>query len=277
MQYLSTINNYRALEWQLNPAESIAFSWIYELPSWASSITIENLPYYWADKKKACDDLPNVTDKPDTMYRYFKSFFDKGLIVMKKIEGKDYIAITEKGKNWRLTGSEKNPKLGKKSELLGKISENGSENFPTYYYINSNKEIIQCKDFVEISETMKLWGFDAEKYNTEQAKDYIKDKMRIFLKLSFAEGYCFTQKSLLLFLELNHAEYLMHYNKLSNGNLESNLVGFFKFYHLNNFESFTHLDRAIKKHLSNHPVVERLEIKNTTIELDEYQLEKLRE
>ena len=129
MRYNSVINNIKAKEWDLTIQQAYLFSWFYELPSWANKVMIENEIFYFASKNKAVDELPILTDKLDTMYRYYKQLEEKELIVIKKIDNKDYISLTSKGKEWNLYKSdysENNP------TLLGNLSEYNSENNPTY-------------------------------------------------------------------------------------------------------------------------------------------------
>lgn len=128
MKYTSLIDNVKSLEWGLNIQEAYLFSWVYSLPSWADKVIIGTDVFYFGSKTKAIEDYPLLTDKPDTVYRYYKSLEQKGLILIKKIDGKDYLALTEKSKTWgsKSEQSEKNPRL------LGKKSELNSEKNPTY-------------------------------------------------------------------------------------------------------------------------------------------------
>lgn len=132
MNYSSKIDNITAKEWGLNIQLAYLFSWVYSVSSWADKIMIENEVYYFASRTKAINDMPLLTDKPDTIYRYYKELESMDLIVLKKIEGKDFIALTNKAKQWDGFGkesdhSEKNPRKS------GKKSESKSEKNPTYY------------------------------------------------------------------------------------------------------------------------------------------------
>jgi uncharacterized phage protein (TIGR02220 family) len=139
MRYNSIINNVKSLEWELNLAQAYLFSWIYELASWADKVIIENEVYYFASKNKACEELPILTDKTDTMYRYYKQLEEKKLILIKKIDGKDYVSLTLKAKQWNLSiqsdRSERNP------SGYGNESESKTDLNPTYNNTNSNNEI----------------------------------------------------------------------------------------------------------------------------------------
>lgn len=142
MRFTSSINNFPAKKWGLNIQEAYVFSFLYELPSWAEKLIIEGDVYYHGSRNKAIEEIPLLTDKPDTMYRHFKSLKDKGLIEFKNILGKDYIRLLPKSKEWNSSenfGSEKFPNGRNQSESseknpyeLGKFSDDSSENFPTY-------------------------------------------------------------------------------------------------------------------------------------------------
>lgn len=121
MRWSTTINNKVALDFGLDIKTAYLFAWVYELPSWAESVLIQGKTYYFASKTKAVTELPLLTTKIDTMYRYYKQLENIGLIDIKKIDGKDYIHILEKGKSWNEWKWEKksdsNPsKIGNKSE-----------------------------------------------------------------------------------------------------------------------------------------------------------------
>ena len=129
MRYNTTINNVKAKEWNLDIKLAYLFAWMYELPSWADKSTIEGKDYYFASKNKAIDELPLLTDKRDTMYRYYKQLESLNLIEIKKIDTKDYICLTSKAKEWngyKSDTSDKNP------NKLGYKSENPSDKNPTY-------------------------------------------------------------------------------------------------------------------------------------------------
>lgn len=149
MRYNSTINNVKANEWGLTIQQAYLFSWFYELPSWANKVMIENEIYYFASKNKAIEELPILTEKPDTMYRFYKQLECLDLVIIRKIDGKDYVALTTKAKEWNLSKSdysENNP------SIVGLFSENYSENNPTYNNTinnNKNKEKTKTSLFVD--------------------------------------------------------------------------------------------------------------------------------
>lgn len=137
MRFYTNINNVKANEWGLNIQQAYLFAWFYELPSWADKVILGTETFYFASKNKALAELPLLTDKVDTIYRYYKQIEQHGLVVIKKIDGRDYISLTEKGKTWNGTKSEyseKNP------TEIGKKSENHSEKNPTNNINNINKE-----------------------------------------------------------------------------------------------------------------------------------------
>lgn len=149
MKYTITINQNRSVEWKLTASESIVFSWIYELPSWAEKMEYNGTTYYFGSRNVACKELPIITDKIDTMYRLYKSLEKKGLISMVLLQKKDYIAITEKGKQWYYDNEL--PSNGKKSEEARNEIRESSEINPTNKYTNdkdtSDKEIEEEKEW----------------------------------------------------------------------------------------------------------------------------------
>lgn len=156
MKYSGKINYVKAAEWGLSPALCVLFDWMYDVPSWADHLIKGTDVYYFASRTKAVSDLVILTDKPDTMYRYYSQLKEKGLIEIKKIDGKDYIRLTEKAKEWdfielgKISDNsdelpEQRKKIRKDSEKnpnkLGKISETDSEKNPTYYNITIDNSI----------------------------------------------------------------------------------------------------------------------------------------
>lgn len=158
MRYSIIIDNIHSLKWDLNIQEAYLFGWIYTLPSWADSIIIEGETYFFASKNKAIEELPILTKKIDTIYRFYKSLELKGLISIKKLDGKDFLALTEKAKSWgQSDNSEKNP-----TETRKKIREDSEKN-PTY---NINNTIKQNNSINNITKTENL-----EKTLNEKVED----------------------------------------------------------------------------------------------------------
>lgn len=203
MKYSILINQVRALEWGLTTSEAVVFSWIYELASWADKLIYDDKTYYFSSRAKACEELPIVTEKSDTMYRLYKSLEKKGLVSIVTINKNDYIALTEKGKQWYYEdelpkdgeksetrkkirrNSEKNPKDGKKYEETRKKIRENSEKNPTYKYI-SNKTIIDYEyvlpEYKEIfAEWLEYKKQRKEAYKTEKSVQLCYNKL---LKLS---------------------------------------------------------------------------------------------
>ncbi len=155
MRYSTTINNKFSLDYGLDIKQAYLFAWFYELPSWAESVIINGDTYFFASKTKAVSELPLLTKKVDTMYRYYKQIEKLKLIDLKKIDGKDYVKILNNQWNeWKSDYSDKNP------NQLGKTSENNSDKNPTYNNIildnNINNNIENIKNvFVEDFEIIK--------------------------------------------------------------------------------------------------------------------------
>lgn len=158
MKFSSLIDNVTAQDWGLNIQLAYLFDWVYSLPSWATPLTIDGVTYYFASKTLAVKEMPLLTDKIDTMYRYYRQLEDKGLILLKKADGKDYVSLTSKAKQW-------NKKVGFKSEdsemnpmEVGNESENCPEKNPTYKTTISDQTISDHEDA-----TQNVTDFDERK------------------------------------------------------------------------------------------------------------------
>ncbi len=150
MKYSINIDQINSLAWDLNLSEAAVFTYLFHVPTWADPILIDGQTFYFAARQKTCQDVPLISDKPDTIYRIYKSLHEKGVISYLKWMGRDCMRITEKGKGWN---SEKNPssaiELGKKSESTRKIFRKDSENFPTYNSTIDNHTILLEENNVE--------------------------------------------------------------------------------------------------------------------------------
>jgi DNA-binding PadR family transcriptional regulator len=100
MKYSSYIDNVTAKEWGLTIQLAYLFDWIYSLPSWAQSARVGDATYYFASRNLVSKELPMISDKPDTIYRYYKDLEKMGLINTIKFGTKDYISLTKKAKKW---------------------------------------------------------------------------------------------------------------------------------------------------------------------------------
>lgn len=146
MQFTISINQAKALEWGLNAQQALLFAFVYECPSWARPVKDDGGSFYALSKAKIIEELPLLTDKPDTVYRLLKSLAAAGLIDLSSTNSITLVRLTKKGKEWnrKLNGSEKYPskeagsgreKIRARSEKnptqVGKKSEVGSEKSPT--------------------------------------------------------------------------------------------------------------------------------------------------
>ncbi len=158
MRYNINIDQRFCLEWGLNFAEGAVFGILYNLSSWADPVVIDGQIFYHASRNKVMDELPMLTDKPDTIYRIFKHLSDpqRALIQYEKDGRKDLIRLTDRGKMWN---SEKNPSLADNSENfpaeLGKKSEFNSEKNPTDKYTSSISTTIDNSISNEIEDAPK--------------------------------------------------------------------------------------------------------------------------
>ncbi|WP_254797389.1 phage replication protein [Geopseudomonas aromaticivorans] len=145
MQFTITMNQVKALEWGLNAQQALLFAFVYECPSWAKPIKAEAGIFYALSKAKIIEELPLLTDKPDTAYRLLRQLEVAGVIELSHTAGITLVRLTDKGREWnrKIDGSEKYPKfggatseknpsrVGKKSEVGRKNIREGSEKSPT--------------------------------------------------------------------------------------------------------------------------------------------------
>ncbi|HGO5850024.1 TPA: conserved phage C-terminal domain-containing protein [Mannheimia haemolytica] len=135
MRFTSTINNVRLVEWEINITQGALVDLINQASSWAKAVVIDGITYYWMSFSKVCEELPAVFSKEDTVYRQYKALKEKGIIDHFKMDGKDYVRLTEKGCEWNkfepIRESEKNPSVGNQSEQTRKNFRESSEKNPT--------------------------------------------------------------------------------------------------------------------------------------------------
>lgn len=132
MQYTIKINQLRALQWGLNFQQAGLFAFLYECPSWCQQIDIDGNVYTFVARTMVCEQMPLLTDKPDTVYRLLRVLRDKGLVDHIKQGKRDLVAITELGRTWNRDEDRKNfRELEINPGTIGKISGNAPENFPT--------------------------------------------------------------------------------------------------------------------------------------------------
>jgi len=123
MQFTVLINQVKALEWGMTAQQAMLFAFIYQVPSWARPVVIDQKTYYAISKAKIVEELPLLTDKPDTAYRMLKCLEVIEVIDLSSTSKITLIRITEKGRQWNR--SENLP------SMVGKSSEVRSENLPT--------------------------------------------------------------------------------------------------------------------------------------------------
>ena len=100
MRYTTRINNVRALEWGINMTQAALFDLINECASWASTVTINGVTFYWVSRQLVIEELPLVFRKEDAVYRTLKVLEEKGLVETAKMDGRDYVRITPEGAKW---------------------------------------------------------------------------------------------------------------------------------------------------------------------------------
>lgn len=102
MKSFSNIDNVFIYKHKLSLQEGCLLAWVLKLSSWSTIDVIDDEMFYFADKSKACIDIPVLTEKIDTMYRYYKRLETKGFIKLTKRHGQDFIKILPKCDSWNI-------------------------------------------------------------------------------------------------------------------------------------------------------------------------------
>ena len=157
MQYTLTINQVKAMEWGLNLPQANVFAFVYTCPSWCRPVMNDRGVFYALSKQKIVDELPMVTNKPDTAFRILKQLEKLGVIELSSTNQITLVRLTEKGRTWNHQfnkdgWSEKSPtknpninptdsavsRVGNISDLDWKNIRPWSEIYPTNQYTNNS-------------------------------------------------------------------------------------------------------------------------------------------
>ncbi len=192
MQYRTLIDNVAAKKWGLSISQAYILDWLIQFQLKAEKLTIDGSIYFFASRNKAVKELPLLTEKADTIYRYYKQLEDFGLISLKKIDNKDYISIMPKCSNaWGQVkdeefDSDSNPSIGKKSDNsdsnpkeLGFKSENSSDSNPTNNTIITNQTIID-----KTTNTGGFENFQQEEIPPPMPKTILSELLNYWLQVN---------------------------------------------------------------------------------------------
>jgi len=142
--YNININVAFAKEYSLSFEHCALLKFFMMLPNRSDYTNNEWVMYYRANMKKIHEQLPLLSDKDDTVYRYIKALIDKWLL--QKLNKIDYYRVTDLWLKYELIGNkseqpEINPiPTGNKSDTVPEIN-------PTYNNTIYNKNIIDSLDF----------------------------------------------------------------------------------------------------------------------------------
>lgn len=129
MQFTVLINQTKALEWGMSAQQAMLFAFIYQVPSWARPVVVGQKTFYAISKAKIVEELPLLTDKPDTAYRILKALEVIEVIDLSSTSKITLIRITEKGRQWNRSDVSPN--------MIGNSSVVTSENHPTNQITNN--------------------------------------------------------------------------------------------------------------------------------------------
>jgi DNA-binding PadR family transcriptional regulator len=156
MKFIIWINQPKSLEWELSLQQSFLFACVYELPSWAEQVVVGNETFYWCSKTVLAAELPMITDKVDSIYRWLNQLQEKGLIIVKKQGKKDLIKLTSKGREWNSKNSDDHPNPDSNPTIFGSPSGKNPDDHPTYPNTNTdqitkirNAKISFCKKIID--------------------------------------------------------------------------------------------------------------------------------
>lgn len=174
MRFTIFINQVRAIEWGLNLQQSALFSYLHDLPTWGKCVVIDGEAFWWSGKDKIIEELPILTDKPDTIKRHMAVLEKAGLIERTTHQNRAMVRVTEKGKLWNKSeeGREINPhQVGKNLPTKsGKKSLPSREKNPAY----KNTSDQSTKISKEKSKP-KSSGLDFSSWPSEPSEQIFKD------------------------------------------------------------------------------------------------------
>ncbi|EJG0961403.1 hypothetical protein C4G95_RS20570 [Vibrio parahaemolyticus] len=112
MRFTLFINQVKTIEWNLTVQQSILFSYLHDLPTWAQCDMFDGKAFWWSGRDKIISELPILTSKPDTIKKYMQALEDKGLIERHTYKNRAYVRVTERGKEWNSSEASDSPKGG---------------------------------------------------------------------------------------------------------------------------------------------------------------------
>ena len=242
MRYSIVIDQYHSLEWGLVMSEAFLFSYLIQLPTWAQRFDIGGIDYYFANRHKIIEELPLVTDKPDTAYRLLKKLQKKGLIDYQKYMGKDCVRMLPKGKVWNCQkapkkatkNSDSNPKkLGFKSENDKKL---GFKSEKTRIQIRKNSDSNPTDKYYNIISTTIDEGETLPKKTKIDLGEISKENKKTPPQVAPAppNNYLDLEKELMAHFAANEGEREMMIGRaLFRGDLATEIMKFCEYYHEN--------------------------------------------
>jgi len=224
-------------------SEAFLFSYLIQLPTWAQRFDIGGIDYYFANRHKIIEELPLVTDKPDTAYRLLKKLQKKGLIDYQKYMGKDCVRMLPKGKVWNCQKAPK--KVAKNSDSNPKTTKNSDSN-PKKHGFKSEKTRIQIRKNTDSNPTDKYYNIIS---TTIDKGETLPKKIKIDLgeislnenkntppqvALAPPKNYLDLEKALLAHFAVNEGERQMMIGRaLFRGSVEVEIMKFCEYHHEN--------------------------------------------
>ena len=131
MEYSISVNQVKSVEWGLSMGESLLFSYLVTVGSWAKCLP-DSPEFKWISNSKLAEELPLVCAHQGSARRHMASLEIKGLLNRIVVANKSYFKITQKGLGWRsatLSGDQKaesKPNQNEQAKPIGSPKTNES-------------------------------------------------------------------------------------------------------------------------------------------------------
>ena len=96
MRYNITVNQVKALEWELSHSQALTFTLMVSLSSWASGIDIDGEIYYYCSAGLLAKEVPFISKSKSTFLGIIKVYKEKGLVDWKLINNRSYYKLSAK-------------------------------------------------------------------------------------------------------------------------------------------------------------------------------------
>ena len=100
MRFSTYLNNVKCMEWKINAQQGVLVDTLFQISEKMETEIVNGEKYYHITKERIIEEIPMFFSEIDTIYRNLKLLHEKNIIKYMKKKKRDYIKITEKGKEW---------------------------------------------------------------------------------------------------------------------------------------------------------------------------------